>query len=111
VRSRSYGAVVLWIVQREWQAHGSLERHLARELSRQRIDYNGLTKDEKLKRLSGAFPRRQQQLTNLRKRFGESIALVLSELKNTAQFVRTRSVLRETRKMTRSRITSDADWP
>lgn len=55
LRDRSYGAIELRITERESRAEGSLERHIAAQLSRNQIDYHGLTKDKKLDRLSSAF--------------------------------------------------------
>ena len=93
LRNASYGAVVLWIVQREWQAQGSLERHVTKELLQNQIDYKGVKKDEKLRYLSTAFERRKQQLTDISKRFGRSIPLIIANFRNTAQFVRSQSVV------------------
>ena len=91
-QSRSYGGVMLWTVQREWQSQGSLERHVARELSGQ-TDYMRLPQKEKLGHLTIAFKRRQARLMGLRKNFGDSAGLVSAEFGNTAQFVRSKSVL------------------
>lgn len=89
----SYGEVLLWITEREWRAAGSLERHVTRDLSRHQIDYNSLPKEEKLKRLSGAFQTRRQQLIDIGKRFGTSIALTLAEFRVVSQYIRSKSVL------------------
>lgn len=92
----SYGNVELWATIRQWRSQGSLERHVARELRRQNIEYAGLPKAEKLRRLHSAFEKRNQQVARIRKAFfhsDDSISLIAAEFRNASQFVRSQSVI------------------
>lgn len=94
--NRSYGKVVLWTTKREWQSQGSLERHVSVALQRQNIDYAGLTKTDKLRRLRAESRNRSQKLAGIKKRFynsEDSIDLIGAELENAKQLVRSESVL------------------
>lgn len=92
-QDRSVSSVLLWIARREWQSHGSLERQVAMEMSRQGTDYAGLPKREKLKRVQSAFRKRGHQLVGIKKALGDSVELVESEFENTREWVRCKSVL------------------
>lgn len=89
----TFGRNSLWIIDRQWRQEGSIIVRARRvALEHEDINYDRLSRDEKIKRIARIYSMRVATLNSMERRFGLSVDLALARIRNESQYQRSLAI-------------------